>query len=83
MPKSYGWDVVAHKILETAQVLGLLWDQDFGLRLVNIDKLNRDPFPFLDFYLTIHFIVRNSVLVNGVRRREAAEDETIPGPAQR
>ena len=51
MPKSYGWDVVAHKILETA--------------------------------LSRHFIVRKSVLVNGVRRREAAEDETIPGPAQR
>ena len=24
---------VAHKILETAQVLGLLWDLDFGLKL--------------------------------------------------
>ena len=28
-----GW--VAHKILETAKVLGLLWDSGFGLRLAN------------------------------------------------
>ena len=39
--KSYVWEggggvVVAHKILETVKVLGLLWDSDFGLGLVNI-----------------------------------------------
>ena len=30
----------------------------------------------------VHFTVRKSVLVNRVRRRDAAEDETIPGPAE-
>ena len=32
--------VVAHKVLEAAQVLGLIWDSDFKLGLVNHVHVN-------------------------------------------